>query len=260
MTGGLQVEIREKRFAKADGAALTVLREVSFRLESGDFAVLFGPSGCGKTTLLNIIAGLDPEFEGRVTLDGKPPSARRIGYVFQEPRLLPWRTVLENVELVLPPGANRAAIPALLDRVGLAGFHDVYPAQLSIGMARRVAIARAFAIEPELLLMDEPFVSLDEPTAARMRRQLLELWRSRPTRVLFVTHHLREAVELADRILLLSAGPARLLAEIKVPLPREQRSDPVAVERVAREIAAAYLPPTTVSERPEEPGRRSSLP
>jgi len=126
-------------------------------------------------------------------------------------------------------------------------------------MARRAAIARAFAVEPELLLMDEPFVSLDEATAARLRRQLIALWQSRPTRVLFVTHHLREAVELADRIILLSAAPGRLLAEIPVPLPRERRSDPAAVERVAREIAAAYLPPAAISDGAEEGGRRTSL-
>ena len=259
MTDRLEVDIREKRYAKTDGTVFTALRDVAFQLEGGDFAVLFGPSGCGKTTLLNIVAGLDAEFAGTVRLDDKPPAAQRLGYVFQEPRLLPWRTVRQNVELVLPADADRSSVPALLDRVGLAGFHDVYPAQLSTGMARRAAIARAFAVEPELLLMDEPFVSLDEATAARLRRQLLALWQSRPTCVLFVTHHLREAVELADRIILLSAAPGRLLAEIAVPLPRDRRSDPAAVERVAREIAAAYLPPASVSDGTEEGERRSSL-
>lgn len=259
MSDWLDVDIREKRFARPDGGDLIVMRDIAFHLGRSDFAVLFGPSGCGKTTLLNIVAGLDPDFSGSVHLGGKPASALRIGYVFQEPRLLPWRSVLENVELVLSPGADRSAIPPLLDRVGLADFKDVYPAQLSVGMARRAAIARAFAVEPELLLMDEPFVSLDEATAARMRSQLVELWQSRPTRVLFVTHNLREAVELADRILLLSEAPGRLMAEIPVPLPRERRSDPAAVERVSREIAARYLRSASVSDSAAREAPRSSL-
>ncbi len=254
MTDRLDVDIREKRFARSDGSELIVMREIAFHLASGDFAVLFGPSGCGKTTLLNIVAGLDPDFSGSVRLGGKPPAALRIGYVFQEPRLLPWRSVQENVELVLAPGADRSTIPSLLDRVGLADFKHAYPAQLSVGMARRAAIARAFAVEPELLLMDEPFVSLDEVTAARMRSQLVDLWQSRPTRVLFVTHNLREAVELADRILLLSEAPGRLLAEIPVSLPRDRRSDPAAVERVSREIAATYLRPAIIGDKWGEGG------
>jgi NitT/TauT family transport system ATP-binding protein len=247
----LDVDIPEKQFVRADGSRLTVLRDVAFHLEGGDFAVLFGPSGCGKTTLLNIVAGLDTDFTGSVRLGGKRPGDLRVGYVFQEPRLLPWRSVFDNVALVQPAGPDSVAVSPLLDRVGLAGFHDAFPAQLSVGMARRAAIARAFAVEPELLLMDEPFVSLDEATAVRMRAQLIELWQSRPTRVLFVTHNLREAVELGDRILLLSAAPGRLLAEIAVPLPREHRSDGAAVERVSQEIAAAYLPPAMVNARAE---------
>jgi NitT/TauT family transport system ATP-binding protein len=238
--GRFAIEVREKSFVRADGTVLTVLRDVGFAIEGNDFTVVFGPSGCGKTTLLKIIAGLDTAFVGSV----RPAAAAlRIGYVFQEPRLLPWRSVRQNVELVLPPHADPCAVPPLLDRVGLTGFHDALPGQLSVGMARRAAIARALAIDPQLVLMDEPFVSLDEATAARIRTQLVEFWQSRPTAVLLVTHNLREAVELADRILLLSASPGRLRAEIKVPLSRARRSDAAAVERVAREIAADFLLP-----------------
>jgi NitT/TauT family transport system ATP-binding protein len=234
----ITVDIREKRFAAADGSFRQILRDVAFRIQPGEFAALVGPSGCGKTTLLNIIAGLDENVAGSVRFDGKQLADLRIGYVFQQPRLLPWRTVFENIALVLPHGAAPSAILRLIDEVGLTGSRDVYPHRLSLGMARRVAIARAFAVTPQLLLMDEPFVSLDAAAASRLRALLVDLWRSHPTTVLFVTHDLGEAVELADRILVLSDAPGRFLADIPVPLSREQRSDREAVEGVRADIVA----------------------
>jgi ABC-type nitrate/sulfonate/bicarbonate transport system ATPase subunit len=237
VTGELAVEIEEKRFSLPDGSSQTVLRDVAFRLMPGEFVAVVGPSGCGKTTLLNIVAGLDEYLTGTVQIGGQLPSTVQIGYVFQHPRLLPWCTVFENVALVLPRGADPSTVERLLDAVGLRDTRNVYPSRLSVGMARRVAIARAFAVEPELLLMDEPFVSLDAATAERLRSLLLDLWRSRPTGVLFVTHDLREAIELADRIMLLSDSPGRLLADIAVPLPRGGRSDRAAVEAVRSHIA-----------------------
>jgi len=239
----LEVEIVEKQFPAPAGGRRTVLHDVAFQMHARELVVVLGPSGCGKTTLLNIVAGLDRDFTGSVRLAGKPPDAARVGYVFQSPRLLPWRTVLENVALALPNGADPAVVPGLIAEVGLAEFADAYPARLSLGMARRVSLARAFAVEPELLLMDEPFVSIDEPTAARLRQQLLALWASRPTAVLFVTHSTREAAELADRILVLSSPPGRLMAEVDVPLARERRADPAEIDRICRDIEARAAAP-----------------
>jgi ABC-type nitrate/sulfonate/bicarbonate transport system ATPase subunit len=233
----LTVDIREKRFPTPDGKTKTVLRHIAFRARLGEFVAIVGPSGCGKTTLLNIVAGLDTDFSGTVLLDRRRPEHVRIGYVFQNPRLLPWRTVLENVMLVLPDGAAERA-RRLLQEVGLGEALDTYPSRLSIGMARRAAIARAFIVEPELLVMDEPFVSLDAATADRLRLLLLRLWQSHPTGALLVTHDLREAVALADRILLMSDAPGRILADIAVPLGRDARADAASVERIHAEIAA----------------------
>lgn len=192
---------------------------------------IVGPSGCGKTTLLNIIAGLDTDFEGHVDIAARPglqqgsEEAPAVGYVFQAPRLLPWKTVEDNLRLVLPgvPDAE-ARIAAILTAVGLNDIRSVYPSRLSVGMARRAAIARAFVVEPDVLLMDEPFVSIDEPTADRLRRLLLDVLAVRPTTVLFVTHDLREAIFLADRILFLSACPARILADEPLTVSRQART------------------------------------
>jgi NitT/TauT family transport system ATP-binding protein len=239
----LEVEIVEKQFPAPGGGYRVVLRDVAFEMHARELVVVLGPSGCGKTTLLNIVAGLDRDFAGSVRLAGKPPNAARIGYVFQSPRLLPWRTVSENVKLVLPSGADASMVPRLLAEVGLADFADAYPAQLSVGMARRVSLVRAFAVEPELLLMDEPFVSIDEPTALRLRQQLLVLWRVRPTAVLLATHNVREAAELADRILILSESPGRLVAEVTAQLAQERRSDAAEIDRICRDIEARAAGP-----------------
>jgi NitT/TauT family transport system ATP-binding protein len=236
----LRVEIRRKSFAAVGAApAKLVIQDLTLEVPAQSFMALFGPSGCGKTTLLNLIAGLDPDFEGEVRL----PPATRIGYVFQEPRLLPWLTVEDNLRLVLadaPEGPAR--IDARLAEMGLADVRAVFPSRLSLGMARRVALARAFVIRPTLLLMDEPFVSLDEPTAQRLRRLLLETLRAHPAEVNFVTHNLREAIMLADRIALMAPAPTRVIETLEVPLDARERCDQAAIERVRGQLHARNLP------------------
>jgi ABC-type nitrate/sulfonate/bicarbonate transport system ATPase subunit len=188
-------------------------------LAHGEVAALVGPSGCGKTTLLRIIAGLDRDFEGSVAL----PAHGTLGMVFQEPRLLPWRTVEQNVRLAAPH-APSAVLDTLFQTLGLGAHRDHYPGELSLGLARRVALARAFAVGPDLLLLDEPFVSLDDALAARLRDELAELVGRRPVTTLLVTHNIEEAIGLADRLLLLSASPARVVAEVPVARPRAART------------------------------------
>ena len=191
---------------------------VAFSLQSGEVAALVGPSGCGKTTLLRIIAGLDRDFQGRVAL----PTHGMLGMVFQEPRLLAWRTVEQNVRLAAPQ-AKDAEFAELLGTLGLAAHRNHYPGELSLGLARRVALARAFAVNPDLLLLDEPFVSLDDELALRLREELAELVKSRSLTTLLVTHNLDEAIGLADRLLFLSPSPARVLADVPVANPRTAR-------------------------------------
>ena len=219
------MHIKHKSYRAASGGRLHVLGGFSIALANGEVAALVGPSGCGKTTLLRIIVGLDQDFEGSVRL----PAHGRLGVVFQEPRLLPWRTVEENVRLAAPQ-ASDAALSALFVTLGLAEHRCHYPGELSLGLARRVALARAFAVEPELLVLDEPFVSLDAALATRLRFELVELVSRRPVTTLLVTHNIEEAVGLADRVFLLSASPARVLADLPIDRPR--------IPRTADEVAA----------------------
>ncbi|MGH6927756.1 MAG: ABC transporter ATP-binding protein, partial [Dongiaceae bacterium] len=226
---GLRIDVRAKRFpAVGQAPPVTAIAGLQFDVGSGEFVCVTGPSGCGKTTLLNIIAGLDRDYEGAIAL---PSAASRprpvIGYVFQTPRLLPWRTVEENIGLVLSTAQPRSAIiDELLLATGLADFRHAYPERLSVGMTRRVALARAFAVAPDLLLMDEPFVSLDEPTAERLRSLLLDVWRARPTTVLFVTHDTREAAQLADRVVVLTPSPGSVRSIVTIDAPRAERTHP----------------------------------
>jgi ABC-type nitrate/sulfonate/bicarbonate transport system ATPase subunit len=217
--GQLDVAIKHKSFRAASGAQLQVLGELALRLGSGEVGALVGPSGCGKTTLLRIIAGLDVDYDGTVRL----PQPGKLGMVFQEPRLLPWRSVEQNVRLAAPE-ATDATLEALFGTLGLSSHRDHFPGELSLGLGRRVALARAFAIGPDLLLLDEPFVSLDDSLAARLRDELAELVNSRPVTTLLVTHNVDEAIGLADRLFLLSSSPARVLAELPVEHPRAKRT------------------------------------
>jgi len=234
--GRLEVSIKQKLYRAASGGNLHVLGELAFTLGNGEVAALVGPSGCGKTTLLRIVAGLDRDFQGGVTA----PEGCRLGMVFQEPRLLPWRTVEDNVRLAAPL-ARDEVLDALFGTLGLAQHRRHYPGELSLGLARRVALARAFAVEPDLLVLDEPFVSLDAALAQRLRAELVELVARRPVTTLIVTHDVEEAIGLADRLLVLSASPARILADMPVARPRSSRStEEVAaiVSEIARRRAA----------------------
>ena len=237
---GLRIAIERKVFESPPTVALEGLR---FTVEPGEFVAVVGPSGAGKSTLLNIVAGLDERYEGGVSRANGAGDGHehRVGFVFQAPRLMPWLTALENVRLVLPqePGSVEAAREILVE-VGLQGFEDAYPGQLSGGMQRRVALARAFSVKPMLLLMDEPFASLDDPLAWRLRGGLHDLWqRHRPT-VLFVTHDLNEALSLADRVLFLSPRPGRVVWEQPVDLPRPRERDDPGVERLRSDLLARH--------------------
>jgi NitT/TauT family transport system ATP-binding protein len=215
----LEVEIAHKGFGAALGGRRDVLAGLSFRLGYGEVGALLGPSGCGKTTVLRIIAGLDGDYDGTVRL----PHHGRLGVMFQEPRLLPWRTVEDNVRLAAPEASN-VALDALFQSLGLATHRNNFPGELSLGLARRVAMARAFAVEPDLLLLDEPFVSLDAALAAQLVQALADLVTRNPVTTLLVTHDIDEAIKLADRVFLLSASPCRVIAEMPIALPRTKRS------------------------------------
>ncbi|MEW8029934.1 MAG: ABC transporter ATP-binding protein [Candidatus Thiodiazotropha sp.] len=213
-----------------------MIKNLEFEIVTDAFISLVGPSGAGKSTLLNILSGLDSNFDGSLEwVDGGPGC---VSYVFQDPRLMPWLTVRENIELVMNDAKKDGAwVDHLLHRVELYARADAFPGQLSGGMQRRVALARAMAIKPDILLLDEPFSSLDAPTAASLREMVLDLWRDHSSAVILVTHNLNEALELADRILFLSKGPASIIHREEL---QPSRIDP-AVERDSDNLAKALL-------------------
>jgi NitT/TauT family transport system ATP-binding protein/sulfonate transport system ATP-binding protein len=207
------------------GAPTTALMPVSLTVGDNDFITVLGPSGCGKSTLLRIVAGLDAPSEGRVLLDGAAvtgPGAER-GMVFQSYTLFPWLTVRENIcfglrEKGLPAAAQREIASHYMARVGLQGFEHHYPKMLSGGMQQRTAIARALANEPKILLLDEPFGALDNQTRGLMQELLLAIWESERKTVLFVTHDIEEAIFMANRVVVMTARPGRIKADVPVPL------------------------------------------
>src|ERR1700719_272173 len=217
--GPLELRIDAKTFVSAEGTPVEIVRGLNLRLEAGGFGAMIGPSGCGKTTILHIAAGLDPNFTGERRVPGA-----RLGIVFQEPRLLPWRTVAENIRIVLPAHESLDDLADLIETLGLGSHLAHFPGELSLGLARRVAIARAFAVRPDFLLLDEPFVSLDEAVATRLRDELVALTTRSKITTLFVTHDLAEAVQLADRLFFLSDRPTHIILEKALPPPRGARS------------------------------------
>ncbi|HTA99180.1 MAG TPA: ATP-binding cassette domain-containing protein [Bradyrhizobium sp.] len=227
----LELRIDAKVFLSADGTPVEVIRGLKFRLDAGSFGALIGPSGCGKTTILKIAAGIDADFRGEL----RRPGSGRLGMVFQEPRLLPWRTVEQNIRLVLPARGAATDLTELVEILGLGAHLTRYPGELSLGLARRAAIARAFAVQPDFLLLDEPFVSLDEATADRLRDELVALTKRTSVTTLFVTHDVAEAIQLADRLFFLSDRPARIIAEKALPPPRGARS-PEVVASIGNEM------------------------
>ncbi|QPM89948.1 ABC transporter ATP-binding protein [Pseudooceanicola algae] len=238
------------RFDSRNGA-VEALGQIDVTLEGGQTTALVGPSGCGKSTLLRLIAGLDSPTTGTVHIgDESPRDLRRRGALamaFQDASLLPWRTLRSNVALAL--GLSRrspdpAAVDAMIARVGLSGFEARRPAELSGGMRQRAAIARCLVGRPELLLLDEPFGAVDELTRRRLNHDLPALWRERGTTALLVTHSITEAVLLADRILVMSPRPARIVADFAVKLPRREdpgTEDTDAVRTLRAEVSAALL-------------------
>ena len=241
---------------ETDAGSLEVLREVSLEVAPSEFVSLIGPSGCGKTTLLRAIGGLTDVSSGSIELSGAQPRElqrrKGIGFVSQDAALLPWRTALENVRLPFQLNSGTAATDSsalgeqTLSAVGLAEFTDYYPHQLSGGMRQRVAFARALAISPGLLLMDEPLSALDEMTREEMRYELLRLWeRQRPT-VIFVTHSIPEAVVLSDRVVVLSARPGEVVDDIAIDIPRPRLQE---VERSDRFLEYTYRIKDALSSR-----------
>jgi len=216
----------DKRFS----SGIEALRGVDLSIERGQFVSIVGPSGCGKSTFLRLVAGLDEPTAGTLTVDGRTPKdARReqldLAFIFQDATLLPWRSVARNVGLPLElrEQTDPDRVRQVIDMVGLADFADAYPAQLSGGMRMRASIARALATNPELLLLDEPFGALDEITRQRLNEELLRLWQEDRWTGLFITHNVYEAVFLSQRVLVMSARPGQLIADIAIPfdLPRD---------------------------------------
>jgi ABC-type nitrate/sulfonate/bicarbonate transport system ATPase subunit len=236
----LELRIDAKSYLSADGTRVEVVRDLELRLEAGSFGALIGPSGCGKTTILRIAAGLDADFRGEL----RAPGTGRLGMVFQEPRLLPWRTVEDNIRLALPAHQIGIDLTDLFETLGLGSHLARYPGELSLGLARRAAIARAFAIRPDFLLLDEPFVSLDETIAARLRNELAALTTQTSVTTLLVTHRLEEAVQLADRLFFLSDRPAHIIFEKALPPLRGTRSKEV-IASISEEMRALVAPAAT---------------
>lgn len=232
MTAGLiHGTALSKVYATATGP-LIALDDVSFGIEEGEFISLVGPSGCGKSTLLSILGGLEERSEGDLVIAGKRLDAPRadIGMMFQTSTLFPWRTVKQNVQLPgeilkLDKRQQNARCDALLDMVGLNGFGDRYPKELSGGMRQRVALARLLAHDPRVLLMDEPFGALDEFTRESMNLELLKIWEKTGKTVIFVTHNIGEAVFLSDRVFVMTPRPGRLEGIVEIDLPRPRRTE-----------------------------------
>jgi NitT/TauT family transport system ATP-binding protein len=229
MASVLALEHVGKQYAMGE-QSVTILEDVNLALSDGEFVCLVGPSGCGKSTLLRIVHGLVPPTSGRVLFEGQSSQGVNLAcaMVFQSFALLPWLTVLQNVTLGLEarqvePAERRARVGRYLEMVGLEGYEEAYPRELSGGMKQRAGLARALAVQPRLLLMDEPFSALDALTCISLREQLLDIWASDDagvSTVLMVTHSIEEAVELSDRVVVLSTRPGRVAEIVPIPLPR----------------------------------------
>ncbi len=251
--GGVIVDIRGLAFGygDADGEVTIVLEELTLTLGRGGFLAVVGPSGAGKSTLLRVIAGLIPPQSGTVEVTARPAAGQRpAAMVFQEPRLLPWRRVAGNVEfglegLVAARAERHRRAVAALKLVGLAGAERKWPHQLSGGQRQRVGLARALAVQPALLLMDEPFSALDTITRQSLQDELLRIWRETGTSILLVTHDLDEAVYLADRVILLDGKPARVAQDLIIDLPRPRRREAQAfgdnVRVIRNAMSAGYV-------------------
>jgi NitT/TauT family transport system ATP-binding protein len=241
--GNLQVRDLTKSFPREDGSELTVLDHLDLEVQDKEFVCVLGSSGCGKTTLLRLIAGLDTARAGTIFLDGeeiKGPSSK-VGFVFQEYSLFPWRNVIDNIAFGLE--MNRTGkeeryriAERYLELVNLTQFRDSYPSELSGGMRQRVAVARALALDPVLLLMDEPFGALDAQTRNLLQKELLDIWEKTKKTIVFITHSVDEAVYLSDRIIVLTPRPGRICRIFEVRLPRPRNRTSVEFAQVRREV------------------------
>lgn len=238
----ISIQNLTKVFYKKDNS-VTALENISLDIQDGEFICLVGPSGCGKTTLLRILAGLESQSSGNFTIDKSGEDRPNQSMVFQERGVLPWMTVEENVAFGLkmrhlPKSYVKERTKYFLEKVGLVKFAKMYPKELSGGMKQRVSIARAFANDPEILLMDEPFGALDEQNKYILQEELLSIWSETKKTVLFITHSIDEALYLSDRVLLMSAQPGRIVSEVKIDLPRPRKLEEI---RTNPEMASKFL-------------------
>jgi NitT/TauT family transport system ATP-binding protein len=252
------VELIASRIGHAYGA-LRVLEEIDFTIHDREIVVILGPSGCGKSTLLAILGGILRPTSGEVLIEGAPPagSLNPFTFVFQDFALLPWRSVADNISLVLEPhgltsAERRAIVDDVLERTGLHAFAHAFPKQLSGGMRQRAAIARALAVRPAMLLLDEPLSSLDAQTRELLLNDFLALWMRERLAAIYVTHNLAEALRVADRVVVLSRRPGRVTVTVSVTIPRDERQKPEAQAEMARlhdELWRAIKPEARIAEQ-----------
>ena len=247
MSGTLQIKNLSKTYISDDGKAVHALDDVSMTVAEGEFVSIIGPSGCGKSTLFNIIGGLVAEYEGQVLVDGHEVAGNHqdIGMVFQEESTFPWRTTIENVAFPLEI-AGVGKIERLqkahefLRLVGLDGFEDRYPTELSGGMKQRTAIARTLAFNPKIMLMDEPFGALDEQTRMLLGDKILQIWRELKQTTLLITHNITEAVQLSDRVVVMSFRPGKIKEVVEIDLPRPRSSEIISTDEFGRFVGKIW--------------------
>ncbi|HPT86826.1 MAG TPA: ABC transporter ATP-binding protein [Bacillota bacterium] len=243
--GNLVIHNLSKEFVNSQ-KVIQVLQDINLSINQGEFISIVGGSGCGKTTLLRIIAGLETNYQGTVTLSGKPLNGCGLdrGVVFQEHRLLPWRTVKDNIAFALnnvAPQERERIIQEHIDLVGLTGFEHAYPHQLSGGMAQRVALARALVNRPQILLLDEPFGALDALTRIQMQQEILRIWEIEKNTMILVTHDIDEAIYLGDRVVVMSSRPGTIKKILRVNLPRPRDRSNVEFAYLRREIYREFF-------------------
>ena len=240
----INIEIKKKTFpltTQNKQSENLIFKNLNFIIKKSQFISIFGPSGCGKTTLLNIISGLDKNFDGSVqTFNSATNPNKNISYMFQEPRLFPWLTAIENVKFPIKKKKNCEKISLeLIKKVGLEKYTNQYPNRLSGGMQRRIALARAFAPNPNILLLDEPFISIDKKISNSLRKLLIRLWKKNKPIIVFVTHDLDEAIELADRIFFLSNLPSKIVLDYEINLARPRKHNSKKFMSLKRLLSAS---------------------